>query len=403
MKKRLIALLLVIALLVPAGFASAAAMRRVNTTSVKVRLMPSEDSKVLGSYRKDYACTVSSSKDGWSYVVFTNGFEGYVQTKYLSKASSYSAWVAYDNTALRKGPDGNFSAISTLAKGVKVSVLSHGSKYDYVSAGDYGKGYIVNSRLSKKKVAASGAESTTTLVSGGGYDAWVNISGYRTVNFRSAMSTNAPVIARYASGTKVYVIAHGATWDKIKVDGREGYMMTKFLCTSQPAPTPTPDPNVTGAPKDNSYTAYVKTDDGKRLNVRKGASTNYAVQFKIPYGAPVKVLEHGATWDHVQYNGRKGYAMTKYLQLSKPADAPVITTMDPNVTPAPQPTFSPYTTTVKIDKLNFHKQKGDWSSNVYGVGRLNSGDQVKVLKIDGDWAKVQYNGFTGWVHKEYLN
>lgn len=401
MKKRLIALLLVIALLIPAGFASAASMRRVNTTSVKVRLMPSESARVLGSYRKDYACTVTSTKDGWSYVKFSNGFEGYVQSKYLSKASSYSAWVAYDDTSLRKGPDGSFAAISTLARGVKVSVLSHGSKYDYVSAGDYGKGYIVNSRLSKKKVARSGAESTTTILNPATGNAWVNAPGYSTVNFRSGMSTSAPIIARYPTGTPVTLLEQGSSWSKVKINGREGYMMTRFLSSSAPAPTPTAAP--TGNPQNNSYTAYVKTDNGKQLNVRKGPSTHYSVQFKIPYGAPVAVLEHGATWDYVKYNGRKGYAMTKYLQLQKPADAPAITTLDPNATPAPQPTFSPYNTTVKVDNLNFHKQKGDWSSNVYGVGRLNAGDPVTVLKIDGGWAKVQYGSYTGWVHKEFLN
>ena len=103
MKKRLIALLLVLVMLVPAGIASAATWYRVNTSSLKVRFLPSENSKILGSYRKDYAATIKSTKDGWSYVIFSNGFEGYVQTKYLSKGSSYSAWVAYDNTSLRKG------------------------------------------------------------------------------------------------------------------------------------------------------------------------------------------------------------------------------------------------------------------------------------------------------------
>ena len=81
MKKRLIALLLVLALLIPAGIASAATWYRVNTSSLKVRFLPDDSAKVLGSYRKDYACTVSSTKNGWSYVTFSNGTEGYVQSK----------------------------------------------------------------------------------------------------------------------------------------------------------------------------------------------------------------------------------------------------------------------------------------------------------------------------------
>ena len=208
MKKRLIALLLVLALLIPAGIASAATWYRVNTSSLKVRFLPDDSAKVLGSYRKDYAATVSSTKNGWSYVTFSNGTEGYVQSKYISKASSYKAWVTKDDTSLRKGPDGNFDAIASLAKGTKVSVLSHGSKYDYVSAGDLGSGYIMNGLLSKKQVKASGNQSTSTAATGGNYNAYVFNAGYRTVNLRQSPSTSAPVIAEYPSGTQVYVVYH---------------------------------------------------------------------------------------------------------------------------------------------------------------------------------------------------
>lgn len=401
MKKRLIALLLVLVMLVPAGIASAATWFRVNTSSLKVRFLPSENSKILGSYRKDYAVTIKSTKDGWSYVVFSNGFEGYVQRKYLSKGSSYSAWVAYDNTSLRKGPDGSFSAIANLAKGKKIKVLAHGVNYDYVDAGSLGTGYIRNSLLSKKKVAASGEQSTSTLVTGGDYNGWVMSTG--KVNLRNSANAKAPVIAQYEPGTPVYVISHGETWDYISVDGNTGWMMTKYISTREPAPTPTPAPDGT---TDTSYTAYVYSENQKPVNVRKGNSTNYTVLFKAPYGASVLVLKHDTTWDYIQYDGKKGYIQNKYLQLSKPAGAGEFP--DPSITPTPAPKFEVYTTTVKVNNLNFHKRMGDWSSNVDGVGRLQAGWSVKVLKVDGIWAKVEYTNdkgetFTGWVHKEFLN
>ena len=229
MKKRLLALLLVLVLLIPAGIASAATRYRVNTSSLKLRQMPSESSTVLASYRLDFVLTVQSSKDGWSYVKFTTGQEGYVQTKFIKKASSGSAWITNDDTSLRTGPSGDFKTMALLARGRKVSVLAWGSKYSYVSAGDLGTGYIVNSRLSKKKIAASGNESKSNNASGGNYDAWVLNAGYRKVNLRTGANSNAPIIAQYSTGTKVRVLEHGGTWDKIQVDGNTGYMMNKFL------------------------------------------------------------------------------------------------------------------------------------------------------------------------------
>lgn len=404
MKKRLIALLLVAVLLIPAGIASAATWYRVNTSSVKVRFLNSESANVLASYRRDYAATVNKfTDDGWAYVTFSNGFQGYVQKKYLTKGKSYGAWVAYDDTALRVKPEGTGSAKATLAKGTKVTVLTHGSNYDYVSVKDFGTGYIVNSRLSKKKVAASGSESKSTAETGGGYYAWVNIAGGRTVNLRNNPSENAPVIKTYGTGTKVYVVEHSNTWDKVQVDGQTGWIKTQFLFTNEPAPTATPAPSGQPGGGGNGYTAYVYTGNKKPVNARKGNSTNYSVQFKVPYGAPVLVLKHEKTWDYIQYNGKKGYVQNKYLQLSKPSDAGEIITQDPSVTITPAPAFQPYDATVTVDNLNFHRQKGDWSSNVNGVGRLQAGYPVKVLKIEGGWAQVEYMGYKGWVHKQYIS
>ena len=101
MKKRLIALMLVLILVIPAGMASAASWYRVNTNFLEVHSMPGTNSQILGRYRRDYALKINKSySDGWSDVTFSNGFNGYVLTKYLKKASSYTAWVYGDNTAL---------------------------------------------------------------------------------------------------------------------------------------------------------------------------------------------------------------------------------------------------------------------------------------------------------------
>ena len=369
MKKRLIALLLVLALLIPAAVASAATWYRVNTTSLRVRFLPDTSAKEIGSYRKDYACTVGKTlKDGWSYVTFSNGTEGYVQSKYITKASSYKAWIYKDDTSLRKGPDGSFQAIASLAQGTKVTVLSHGSKYDYVSAGDLGQGYVVNSLLSKKKVKASGNKSESTQASGGNYTAWIMSTG--KVRLRKSPNSNAPIIASYNPGKKVTVIKHGNTWDKVKVGSKTGYINNKYLTTSKPAETEEPAEK----PKSGSYTAYVVSGNKKPVNVRKGNSTNYSVVFKVKYGQAVKVLKHNAKWDYIQHGSKKGYIENKYLQLSKPSGTN--STLAPKTTPKP---FSKYTAEIYASNgksVNVHKGMGDSYSNIC---RLKVGTEEKEL------------------------
>ena len=408
MKKRLIALLLVLLLLIPAGLASAATWYRVSTTSLRVRFEPSESASVLGSYRQDYALTIQKKSGDWAYVKFSNGFQGYVQSRYITKSSSYSAWITNDETPMRSGPDGSFGITAKLAKGRKVTVRTHGSRYDYISAGDLGSGYVMNGFLSKKKVAASGNASTSTAATGGGYDAWVLNAGYRKVNLRTNAFKTAPIIAQYSTGTKVRVLEHGTTWDKVQVGGNTGYMMNSFLTTAEPAPTPTPAPAVSGGgtAAGGTYTAYVVTSNKKALNARKGESENYSVQFKIPYGAPVTVLHHGLYWDRIQYGGKQGYVKNNFLQLTKPADAAAPTADPASVTP--RPAFQPYPATIYSangKSVNVHKQAGTWASNVDGLGdngRLPVGTTVTVLGVSKGWAKISYQGKEGWVMTSYL-
>ena len=154
MLKKVVALILVLALLVPAASALAVTYYRVNTTWLKAHEKPQYDAKVVDSYRRDFAVTIErKGKDGWARVRFRpGGAQVYVQTKYLTACSSYTAYISKDNTVLHKGPATSFKSLGKLAKGTKVTVLTHGSAFDYVST-PRGKGYVRNTHLSSDKVA----------------------------------------------------------------------------------------------------------------------------------------------------------------------------------------------------------------------------------------------------------
>ena len=397
MKKRLIAFLLVLLLAVPA-LASAATYYRVTTGWLKVHILPSDDAQVLESFRKDFALTISDTAGDFSYVTFTNGTEGYVASKYLAKVKSYRAYITSDKTNLRSGPDYSFSDVAILGKGVRVTVLTHGEKYDYVSTA-YGNGYVMNGFLSKKYVKPSKFKSYRVNVPKSDYDAWVTNSGTRKVNMRTRPDENAPVVNSYAPATPVYVIYSDSSWAHVIIDGEEGYMMTKFLTTYEPAPTPsttTPPPV-----PDTPYYAYINTPDKKSVNVHKNAGLGYANVFRAEYATRVKVLEHGKTWDKIKQNGKTGWVLNKYLTLVQP---------DPTPSPTPKPTAKPtptpfvrYNTTVTCpegEKVNIRKGPGQGYTH---VARLDPGTEVRVLEFtSASWAKVRYEGITGYVMRKFL-
>ena len=402
MKKRIVALLLTLLLVLSAAMASAATYYRVNTSHLKVHMFDSEKSQVVASRERDFALTITKKAGDWVYVKFTNGDEGYVLKKYLAKNSSYSAWVTNDDTPIRKGPGYTYSDVGTLAQGAKVTVLTHGSKYDYVKS-SVGYGYVLNARLSKKKVKASGSKSEAAFTPASNYTAWIS-NGTRTVNLRSDASKSAPVIQAYPTGTEVLVLTHGEEWDYVQIGSVVGYMMSYFLTTSAPAPVFFNDTATTEIY--TPYTAYVTSDNGKGVNIRRGPGIGETFLYKAPYGAEVTVLEHGSQWDKVTYGSVTGYMRNSYLTLNKPADASA-TLPDP---PSPAPTVTyPYSATTVCpegEKVNLRSKP--WKDAPH-LARLDPGTTVTVtgpVKINGKtyskWVAVEYNGIKGFMMKEFL-
>ena len=122
--------------------------------------------------------------------------------------------MSTDSTVLLSGPATYFDSLGKLNTGAKVTVLTHGKAFDYVSSAK-GKGYIRNTHLTTKKPA--------------GKTAYVKNPANRTVNLRSGPGKNYKVIAEYRPGTKITLLQYGKNWCKVSVRGKTGYMMTKYI------------------------------------------------------------------------------------------------------------------------------------------------------------------------------
>ena len=214
-KRRVLTIVICVLLaLLPA--CEAFAYWRVNTSWLKAHEKPNYSAKVVDSYRRDFAVMIlSNGKGGWSRVRFMpSGNTAYVQKKYLVSCKSYSAYISKDNTLLRNGPATSFTSKAKLGKGTKITVLTHGSAFDFVST-PKGKGYVRNTCISAS--------------SPGGRSAHIKNPRNKTVNLRKGPGKNYKVIAEYRPGTKVTILQKGKAWSKVKVRGKTGYIMTKYL------------------------------------------------------------------------------------------------------------------------------------------------------------------------------
>lgn len=226
MFRKAIAVLLVLVLLMPVGSALAVKYYRVNTTWLKAHEKPEYSATVVASYRRDFAATISRiGKDGWVKVRFRPGGKMvFVQKKYLTQCDSYTAWVSKDDSVLHSGPATSFKSLGKLAAGTKVTVLTHGSAFDFVST-PRGKGYLRNTHLTTAKPAVKPKASSKS--------AYVKNDSGKNVVMRKGPGKKYKWIATLRVGTKVTVTGSTGAWYKVSYRGRTGYIMKTFLSGSK--------------------------------------------------------------------------------------------------------------------------------------------------------------------------
>ena len=201
----------------------------------------------------------------------------------------------------------------------------------------------------------------------------VSASEYATIkggglNLREKASLQAKVLGQYWTGTWIEILEKGDEWCKVKVNGKEGYMMTKFLNT--------------GA---SGSTLYVRTNTGIGLNLRAAPSLEAEILTSFPINTAVTVVQRGSSWYKVQVNGQDGYMSSRYLVSSQ---APAYT----------KPLETPVKATMKNinggSVVNFRLYPGMKTKIIkaYPVGT-----EVTVLEKGVNWSKVEIEGQQGYV------
>lgn len=194
------------------------------------------------------------------------------------------------------------------------------------------------------------------------------------LNLREKASLEARVLGQYPTGTWIEVLEKGSEWSKVKVDGKNGFMMSKYLTTEQA-----------------QNTMYVRTNTGIGLNLRKGPSTQSDIITSYPIGTAVTVLKKGSGWYQVKVGDNVGYMSSQYLSAQK---APQYT----------KPVEKTYTAKLKNINggsiVNFRLYPG---MKTKVLDQLKVGTQVTVLEEGVNWSKVQLSdGRTGYVSTYFL-
>ena len=199
------------------------------------------------------------------------------------------------------------------------------------------------------------------------------------LNLREEPRLSGKLITSFKPGTKVTVYQKGADWCRVKVDGQEGFMATKYLSFGGNAGATTPSTGkvaVVNNPKDTQV-----------LNLRQEASLDAKVLASYRNGTKVTILKSGSTWHKVQVeDGKVGYMMAKYLKAT-------------GETASAQPYTAKLINVNGGSIVNFRKGPS-LSSGI--IRTVPVGTKVTVLEHGTDWCKVDVDGTIGYISTWFM-
>ena len=151
---------------------SSTTIKYVNASvGLNVRKGPSTSYEVITKLADGTKVNVISTSGDWSKIT-TGSITGYVSNKYLSNSDSSSSsetsttkYVDADvGLNVRKGPGTNYSVITKLADGTKVTVKSTSNGWSKITTGNT-TGYVSSSYLTSKKPSSGSSSDSSSSTS----------------------------------------------------------------------------------------------------------------------------------------------------------------------------------------------------------------------------------------------
>ena len=339
-----------------------------------VRRVAGAGQPIVGSAKNGDQLIILKKGNTWHRVkVVRTGVSGWMYGDYIrfntsttdiNQPGKVSSSAGYAN--FRTGAGTDSSIISRLDNGTKLNVISKTGSWYYVyhaASGNYG--YISANLVSLTAADAGTTAATATVQSSDGF-----------ANLRKGPSTNYAIVAPLYNGTMVETVSVSGSWTRVNVPSTNqyGYVYTKLL-TGETADDDWAD--AWGDTPDAYETGRIASSDGY-ANFRTGPSTDDSVIAKLYNNVLVSILETKGNWYKVQLSdaGRIGYVYKNLVEEVQAKDT-ATTTGNVNMRSGPGTDYTKKTVVAK-------------------------GTPVSVLSYHGNFARVNANGWIGYVSTNYL-
>ena len=245
-----------------------------------------------------------------------------------------------------------------------------------------------------------------------------------TLNLRSEASTDSSIVKLLNQGEELDVISDEGDWLRVSSDGTEGYVSKDYVQVNEetvnttpetPTETPTQTPT-TENPSETGTTTVVTSRVNQDTQIRILPLINSNVLENISSGATVTIITSTNKWTFVETDTISGWVLNSVLEENTTSTSDNQTTENTdngntddtnsseNNDTTNQSSDTMYDTAVtKYINGSSVYIRNEPSTDASIVISLIRNTDVTVTGENGDWYKVKYGDFEGYIFKELLS
>ena len=245
-----------------------------------------------------------------------------------------------------------------------------------------------------------------------------------TLNLRSEASTDSSIVKLLNQGEELDVISDEGDWLRVSSDGTEGYVSKDYVQVNEvtvnttpetPTETPTQTPT-TENPSETGTITVVTSKVNQDTQIRILPLINSNVLENISSGATVTIITSTNKWTFVETDTISGWILNSALEENTTSTSDNQTTgntdngntnntsSSENNDTTNQSSDTMYDTAVtKYINGSSVYIRNEPSTDASIVISLIRNTDVTVTGENGDWYKVKYGDFEGYIFKELLS
>lgn len=246
-----------------------------------------------------------------------------------------------------------------------------------------------------------------------------------TLNLRSEASTDSSIVKLLNQGEELDVISDEGDWLRVSSDGTEGYVSKDYVQVNEetqtttpetPTETPTQTPTTEKPSETGTGTTVVTSRVNQDTQIRILPLINSNVLENISSGATVTIITSTNKWTFVETDTISGWILNSALEENTTSTSDNQTTgntdngntnntsSSENNDTTNQSSDTMYDTAVtKYINGSSVYIRNEPSTDASIVISLIRNTDVTVTGENGDWYKVKYGDFEGYIFKELLS